>query len=99
MKGRTAQPWGRDRSMRWDTGTSTVFRFTAPVERGGEPVTNPDTAILPGRRGYAERDLTVMRPEDTHILVALNGWYTDTLTLNERQARFLRDTLARWFPD
>lgn len=40
-----------------------------------------------------------MTLEKNHLYhISLNGWFTEKLSLDERQARFLRDTLELWLP-
>lgn len=52
--------------------------------------------VLVGRIGAAERELSLTYGGELEI--ALHGWYTDSVRLNDRQIAFLRDTLNAWFP-
>jgi hypothetical protein len=75
----------------------------APVPK--EPETpEMKSAQLPGRPGATERWLGMdwfwsTTAGEMHLAVETDGWYPTVLTLDERQARFLRDTLNEWFPD
>jgi hypothetical protein len=60
------------------------------------PPAETTRADLPGRPGAAERAMTLEKNHLYHI--SLNGWFTEKLSLDERQARFLRDTLELWLP-
>lgn len=103
VKGRTTPRWGRDKSARWDSHEGNGFRTRSyPARPEGNPApvkTVIEQVDLPGRPGAAERDLTLTWADDDTFTLQLTGWYTTTVDLNERQARFLRDTLRnRWFP-
>lgn len=98
ITGRTSPRWGRDRSARWDPGPSHKMRSYPSAPQPQPPVpAEPKRAELPGRPGAAERNLLIEQSAFLHV--SLLGWYTDTVSLNERQARFLRDTLNQWFSD
>jgi hypothetical protein len=86
-------------TMRRDPGEAgtTFFGFVDLPQRGDPPVIEPQRSALAGRRGVAERDLLVEKGELLHI--SLTGWYTDKVSLNDRQARFLRDALNSMLVD
>jgi hypothetical protein len=98
VTGRTTKRWGRDKSARWDPGPTNRSRSYPAVEQPAEVVPVAlRRAELPGRRGAAERHLLI---EGRDVLnISLIGWYTDKVSLDERQARFLRDTLNAWVLD
>jgi hypothetical protein len=97
IQGRTTPKWGRDRSARWDSNPENGYRTRSypHVEPKPEGPRHLTGAWLPGRPGHAERDLGIQRV-DGDITIHTEGWYPTTLTLNDRQARFLRDTLNQW---
>lgn len=79
------------------------FYPTAPVPQ--EPLP-PDSKVakLPARRGAAERALTLdwyfsKTQGAMQLLILTEGWFDESVHLDERQAKFLRDTLNEWFPD
>jgi hypothetical protein len=89
----------RPHTMRRDPGPTnkTFFGFVAMPERGATPVLEPECSMLPGRLGHAERDLMVELVEESgNLHISLSGWYTDKVSLNDRQAIFLRNVLNRY---
>jgi hypothetical protein len=98
IQGRTTPKWGRDRSARWDSHAENGFRTRSYPHVEVKPeamIPEPEAIHLTTRPGHAERDLTLTR-RGGEITILLKGWYTTTVDLNDRQARFLRDTLNEW---
>lgn len=100
MIGRTTEKWGRDRSARWDLGSSTRSYPARP--RTTQPL--PDRPpvwreTLPGRRGAAETQLTIAQTETGDLEIRTHGWYAAVVTLNPRQVAFLRETLDSHAPE
>lgn len=107
IQGRKTEPWGRDKSARWDSNPDNNFRTRSyparPTNDTCSDAPEPLHAELPNRPGAAERSMTLEWGWDTGsgvMLLTVNttGWYDDAIDLDERQARFLRDTLNEWFP-
>lgn len=86
-------------TMRRDPGDAgtTFFGFVDMPARGAPALVEPELSILTGRPGHAERDLMIERGDDLHI--SLTGWYTDKISLNDRQAKHLRDILTLWLAE
>jgi hypothetical protein len=83
-------------TMRRDPGQSGSVSFGfVDLPPPGRPTQRTYTplAVLHGRLGAAERDLH-LETSDTGIRLRLTGWYTDTITLDKRQAMFLLDALS-----
>jgi hypothetical protein len=82
-------------TMRRDPGDSGSVSFgfvDVPPRDDAKPTYTP-LAVLHGRLGATERDLH-LETSDTGIRLRLTGWFTDTLTLDRRQARWLRAALS-----
>lgn len=87
------------RRARRDPGpTNQVQFFFARGIRPSNPIVSSSYAVLPIRLGHTEREMTLTRTGED-IDVALSGWYRDVVSLNDRQARFLRDRLNEWLGD
>lgn len=105
-KGRTTPRWGRDRSARWDSHAENGFRIRSYPARPEPKDAAPESreAGISGLPGAAQRNMflkyvTVPADPPTCTLeVATDGWYRNVVTLDKRQARFLRDMLNDWFP-
>jgi hypothetical protein len=101
ITGRTTPKWGRDRSARWDSNPENGFRTRSypHVETKPEEPLTIKGAWLPGRPGHAERALHIRRADNGDTEIHTAGWYPTTITLNDRQVRFLRDTLNEWLEE
>jgi hypothetical protein len=83
-------------TMRRDPGQSGSVSFgfvDVPPVPDRPATTYTPRAVLHGRLGATERDLH-LETSDTGIRLRLTGWFTDTLTLDRRQARWLRAALS-----
>lgn len=85
--------------MKTDPGSTNRQSFYPYPQRGSRAMkTRTETGAihaLPGRIGAAEGDLTITTTE-TDTTITLSGWFTNTLTLNDRQAAFLFRTLSQF---
>jgi hypothetical protein len=82
-------------TMRRDPGDSGSVSFgfvDVPPAPDRPATTYTPLAVLHGRLGATERDLH-LETSDTGIRLRLTGWYSDTLALDQRQVRWLRDAL------
>lgn len=79
------------------------FYPTAPVPKQPE-IPDSRHAEQPTRPGAAERRLVLdldwnLNQGDWTLSMHTEGWYPSLdFEIDERQARFLRDTLLEWFP-